>query len=53
MILFMILTQVRVKYLHVVNQSMQIFDKMIFNPFKYQNDIIDNDDTNAVNSKCM
>ena len=26
---------------------------MIFNPFKYQNDIIDNDVTNAVNSKCM
>ena len=29
------------------------YDKIIFNPFKYQNDIIDNDDANAVNSKCM
>ena len=36
-----------------INAIFSKYDKMIFNPFKYQNDIIDNDATNAVNSKCM
>ena len=36
-----------------INASFSKYDKMIFNPVKYQNDIIGNDATNAVNSKCM
>ena len=36
-----------------INANFSKYDKMIFNPFEYQNDIIDNDDTIAVNSKCM
>ena len=36
-----------------INVNFSKYDKTIFNPFKYQNDIIDNDNTNAVNSKCM
>ena len=36
-----------------INANFSKYDKMIFNPFKYQNDIIDNDAANAVNSKCM
>ena len=36
-----------------INANFSKYDKMIFNPFKYQNDIIDNNATNAVNSKCM
>ena len=36
-----------------INANFSKYDKMIFNPFKYQNDIIDIDAANAVNSKCM
>ena len=36
-----------------INANFSNYDKMTFSPFKYQNDIIDNDDTNAVNSMCM
>ena len=36
-----------------INANFSKYDKMIFTPFKYQNDIIDNDAANAVNSKCM